>query len=607
MARYDRKELIELFLRGESQRLVALPLSTFERAKCTELLVGALVLRGEFDRAAAVGSRRATKSAVAAFYLSLGYSRTGRYEEATRQIQRLSLATTSKSLIPFYRAQAEGFKWFVQGRFLEASEKAKEALTWAETSTDPLQALARILSLDLLGHSLAVLGQAQRGILALKQARDLAIQLRHENFKDAISVSLLKYDAVFGLDPHRIIARLSKALIELKPDDSYSRSELRLELSRQLILRGSLRQARRHLEASAEEIVGSQNYLQTAALHLRIAWIARLENRADDALFSLLAAGKGLAGDPQGGDTHRDLNRKIAQFRNEILRESGRRSDVVEVRGQAVSLVERRLSARRARAENFSESSSENSSQNSTERQSASEDPFGDLMDRVSERRDGIERELLTHGYFGLLLPIIGLNFSQTCVVLGAPNEAVIVVVGGEARSVRGGFGGILGRLLMRLSEGSISKQQAIEDLWGYRYEADRHDRLLIVAISRIRKALGEGSSWLELSGPRLALRNQVLVRSWPHHSLENSSRAILIPPRVSPEANKTHLRLRQLQVLADLATRGDVGVRDLTHRFGVSRAAALRDLNELVDLGLLIRLGETRATRYVLKKGFSI
>lgn len=65
---------------------------------------------------------------------------------------------------------------------------------------------------------------------------------------------------------------------------------------------------------------------------------------------------------------------------------------------------------------------------------------------------------------------------------------------------------------------------------------------------------------------------------------------------------NRRGLKIRQLQLLDDLATRGDVGVQDLVERFGISRASALRDLNELVELNFLVRIGETRATRYMLK-----
>jgi len=605
VAKVSYKQLAQLFVRGESSRLAAFHLTDFQKASASELLVGTLVLRGDFERALAIGSRLLSdkasprRTAIVAFYLSLGFSRAGRYKESTALIRRLTDIHSSTDLISFYKSQAQGFLDFVRGNFAEAVKLAREALESAEVSDDPLQPLARILSLDLLGHSLVATGRARRGIKALKQARDLATSTGHEGFRDAITISLLKYEAVFGLDPSRIVARLHRALIDLKPDDSYSRSELRLEIARQLILRGRLRQARRFLEAAAEDIVGSQNYLQTAALHLRRAWISRLEKRPDDALFSLLAAEKGLSGETQLSDVHRDLNRKITEFRNEVLYESGRESKPNLGQPEASSWIERRLSERR------------HHSSDGKKEIRPTEDPFGDLMDRVAHRQSGVDVELLNTGYFGLLLPLIDLNFSQTAIVLGAPGDTVIALSEGDARLSRGGFGGILGKLLLRLTHGSCLKRDVVEAVWGYRYEPDRHDRLLAVAVSRIRKALGEGSDWLELQGDRLALRDQVLIKVWPApkpaHQFGKALEISSMRPRMNSDQNKSRLRVRQLQVLSELATRGDIGVRDVTQRFGVSRASALRDLNELVDSGFLVRLGETRATRYVLKEGLLV
>ena len=126
---------------------------------------------------------------------------------------------------------------------------------------------------------------------------------------------------------------------------------------------------------------------------------------------------------------------------------------------------------------------------------------------------------------------------------------------------------------------------------------------MLLVAVSRIRKALGGKILWLELQADRLILRDQVIVRFWSNEAPQRPARLVVLKtPAGRSDPLKPGLRIRQLQVLDDLATRGDVGVQDLVLRFGISRASALRDLNELVDAGLLIRAGETRATRYLFK-----
>lgn len=624
MRRSHRNSLAEMFVRGETARLIALPLSTFKREGRPELLVGALVLTGDFERAAAVGRGLETKDStgIVAFYLSLGFARAGRYKEAQKridhldsQVRSLKSRETLQGLHSFYLSQSRGFYDFARGDSVAAVEHSRQALAAAEASKDQLQPLARTLSLDLLGHSLVRNGFARRGLKTLRLAAEAARMAKHESFEHAISVSILKYEAVFGLEPRRVLSRLSRALIELKPNDSYSRSELRLELARQLLLRGCLAEARRHLESAATEILGTQNRLQTAALHLRLAWMARLEGRGADALLSLQSADIGLRSDESGDLENRELLVKISFFRLSLLQELGRSREARELEKNLSPLAGSRGLELRLTNRRFSIQSGESST--SASALAAGEDPFGDLMDRVHRGDRGVETDLLDHGYFGLLLPLFGLHLAQTSILIGAPGQRVVVVDRGEARQCENGLKGLLGKLILRVAHGPCTRREAIESVWGYTYEANRHDRLLAVAASRIRKVLGGERPWIELQGDRVVLRDQVVVRFWSR-ALSETSLSLQIPAGATPPGltgeqapirnaqrntyrNTAGLRIRQLQVLNDLVTRGDIGVQDIVERFGVSRASALRDLGELVARDFLVRTGETRATRYML------
>ncbi len=592
------RDLTRYFIRGEAHRLTELSLSVFERAGRPEFLVGALVLSGDFERALAVAAKYESKdrSGVISFYLSLGFSRAGRYAESLERIAQLE-QMGAQGLGLFFAHQAKGFYGFNLGDNDSALSHSRSALVAAESSNDPLQPLARILSLDLLGHSLIRAGLIRRGIKTLRLAREAAVRVRHENYDQAISISLVKYEALFGVEPTRVVSRLYRALIELKPKDSFSRSELRLELARQLILRGQLREARRHLEDAAAEILGSQNRLQTSSLHLRLAWMARLEGRPTDALLGLQSAETGI--DLHGNENKSGLLTKIAYFRLDLYRQIGRTREASELESKLAKVdapaklegIEARLFQRRV--------SGLETPQRPT-RESSAEDPFGDLMDRVASRDQGIALELLEGEYFGLLLPMLGVQLGQTAIVLGVPGGRVIVLDDGESRIAQTGLKGLLGKLLTRLAEGPCTRREAIESVWGYNYDSERHDRLLLVAISRIRKALGGKILWLELQGDRLMLRDQLTIRFWSNETPQRVRPVMLRTPTTPADSLKRGLRIRQLQVLDDLATRGDVGVQDLVRRFGISRASALRDLNELVEAGLLIRAGETRATRYL-------
>lgn len=604
-----RDQLTELFVRGQAARLLVHSESDFETAKSMDLLIASHVLRGDLEQAMAVAASREESdlTGMISFYLSLGLTRAGRYEEAKQKIKRLEKLKRN-GLVEFYSQQAQGFLSFIRGEPSLSTQFARKSLIASEAVQHPLRPLARILSLDLLGHSLVQTGFLRSGIKTLRLAREASVRAGNENFNHAISISLLKYEAAFGIEPARIVSRLYRALIELKPDDSYSRSELRLELSRQLILRGQLRQARLQLEEAAGDILGSQNHQQTAALYMKQAWLARLEGRLADALLGLQTTESFLLAEADS-----DLRSKTRFFRFEVLQMLGELE--LSAKDRALKLVrslkeqsdeaklhgiERRMVLRKFGAELGSQPLFFGKG----------EDPFGDLMDRVHQRAQGVELELLQKRYFGLLLPILGLNFGQKAIVLGAPKGVVIVIEDGETRVSETGLGGILGRLISRLSEGPCARQEAIEQIWGYQYEAERHDRLLAVAVSRIRKALGGKQKWIEFQGDRLVFEDQVLIRYWsgaPRTSQVLKNIVVSAPtnkntsPIFRPTgSNTTRLRIRQLQVLEDLATRGDVGVPDLVERFGISRSSALRDLNELVEMGLVIRTGDTRATRYM-------
>lgn len=637
-----REELFQLFIRGQIDGILAVDRREILNAGSQDLLAASLVLRGELEEALALAENieKRDESGIVSFFLGLGLARSGSLEEADRRLKRLrGLRAKRENLVGFFAFQLDGFIRYLQGE--ATTELSRKALAEAQQSTSRLEPLARILALDLLGHSYVRKGEVRQGLKTLRLAKRAADAAKHSSFPAAITISILKYEAAFGLEPERVMSRLLRALVELDPKDSYSRSELRLELARQAILRGQLRTARRVLDSASPEILGSKNWLQTAWLHLRLAWMAKLEGRPLEVLFSLQSAESALR-DAKEQNLEQDLMRKVVGFRLATLRElrgeveggaaiDDLKSRITETEKRLVAMrppgpgIERRISERRESGYELSTVSVQTIAPFRD-----GEDPFGDLMDRLAlERRtssmglsdglsNGLVKELMDRGYLGILISTLGLRFGRNLLVMGLPDENVLVIESGEAKLVRDGLGGLLGRLLLHLSLGPSTKAAAIETVWGYRYDSERHDRLLAVAATRLRKLLGGGTPWVSISGERVFLNPEASLRTWTEFSsgltqTHGQGVSWMVksreewPKRLSRQPlnqqESSRLRIRQLQVLEDLATRGDVGVQDLVSRFGISRASALRDLGELVSLGLLVRTGSTRATRYILKQ----
>ena len=67
-------------------------------------------------------------------------------------------------------------------------------------------------------------------------------------------------------------------------------------------------------------------------------------------------------------------------------------------------------------------------------------------------------------------------------------------------------------------------------------------------------------------------------------------------------EDTKLYPQERHARILELVATRGRVEVTTLAEELDVTTETIRRDLSDLVDQGLLIKIGEKRATYYILR-----
>jgi hypothetical protein len=220
--------------------------------------------------------------------------------------------------------------------------------------------------------------------------------------------------------------------------------------------------------------------------------------------------------------------------------------------------------------------------------------------------------QLIHTGYLGFLHEILpgGSNGRVVCFDL-VPKKMTIfndgnVTLGDETIS------GALKAIALSIVKEPATKEQLITRHWGFAYHALRHDTLIYASINRLRQALGAAAEWLIYRDGAYSWLPDVRVFTYDAPDL-GAIVSGLGAPSVSagdvqgdsgadadlPIALAHDLNHRQLQLLSELAKGDALDVQDCVRLFGISRITAFRDLDALVELGLVLRLGKGRATAY--------
>jgi hypothetical protein len=225
-----------------------------------------------------------------------------------------------------------------------------------------------------------------------------------------------------------------------------------------------------------------------------------------------------------------------------------------------------------------------------------------------------IRRELLEREYLDFFLELFGENQSDG-ILLSLVSGKVLFRVRSELLASEDRFSGILRRGLLILARERRSKDELLQLVWGYQYDATRHDTLLYTFIRRLRLALGPLGSSLNFSDVdgTYGFSRPVLVKVLEYESAagvtgESGRREGGLQDGLIEDLKEWNSR--QLEVLAKLraaqrearsVSARIVRPKELIETYKVSRITAGRDLSELVEKGLLVRIGSGRGTGYVL------
>ncbi len=562
-----------LFFSGNYKKII----SSYQKTKTKifdPYVLGAFSFSGQINEAElyfAKFKKNLTPSDLAKvyFFLSVGWTRHSQYDKAKQYLYLLfNLRRKVKtSEDRFFLFQSFGFYRHLGCRF-------NKSLLWSKLSQkhsfNAEFLWGQILAYDLLGHSQAQTGFIQQGLKNLTQAQNLASLLKLSQTARTLEISILCYRGQFGLDPQNIIIRLEKSLRLSKTQDSYSKSNLLLELCRQYTLRGQLKKAAHLLFKSQEQILAVGQRRQKALYFLRQAHLNYYWRKEQESLRLLTEAERQL-------DINLDLS-ILAQIKELQL--------LLEPNNKVIHQQVKKLHERIGHTENNSE------------------DHLGQLLKEAknfkNEKSLDLVHKILDSECFILLRDLKSSQYNR-CLLMDLLPGSLTFIDQDEIVHINECLTLTLKKALTLLSEGEVSKETFIEKLWGYSYDPLRHDASVYALINRLKKMFAQKKYWIESSpnGYHLKPSTQVVVHAptviQPVSKIQN------ILPQI-----KTHLtaqfNLRQLKALHYLKENESLSVKLYSKLFAVTAITANRDLTVLYQKNYIQRIGRGRATVYVTK-----
>ncbi len=589
----SRAALAQLFFSGRTDEVLKLTVDqAFGDAIAMEhwpFVIGALCFKGRIDEAdirfQSLRSLLSDEELVACrFYLGIGFARLSQYGKARSLftenliVLRRQPGDHSAARIRFYVWQGIGFFRQLCGRkilAMRATQKAWQAAIAADFY------FGRMLSTELLGHSLIGCGRIAVGLRELEAAYGLAQNLGHGAYEKAIYRSLLMYKIQFGYPPYDALQTIRELLDESRVANNYTDNAMSLELIRQFILRGELKQASRLHEEIGRSIYAERHRRHEICWHLHAAEIAWLRRDLTAFHTALIQAEAALDSEFDEALQLHILGFKMreepARFQQQCRRLTHRLGSDIAARILARFEGQRWESTR-------------------------GEDPLGDILDGLSNPQSSIIQKLgavLDSPYIGLLSKLLPLQAVEQSLHILMPKGALIVVDHGDIGKVDALVSPQTLDLLRLISQGWVQKQQLVEAIWGYTYHPLKHDSLVYSLISRVRTQLGEAGTWIEHGPQGYCLRPGVLLQ---FHNFQPATASVPIAATlVEEQPARTSLNSRQLLILDALQERPAIDVEDCVQLFGTSRITASRDLSSLCQEGLVERFGKGRGTKYRL------
>ena len=566
--------------------------------------IGALCFLGRTEEAEILfESRRAELSLIhlvqCRFFLGIAWARLSDYGKARKLLGenlrcRHELTNSHYSL--FYLYQGLAFYRFTCCRYQSAQWSIDRSFRAAVLSRDEWQL---VLALDLKGYIYRMTGERAKAIAALESALDGAKKLGNGLVRHTLGLSLCIFRAEAGLLGTDVEKNLLAFTRKVSKKDNYSLAGLNLERSRHLSLRGQLKASQECLNKVCQVIYSSGHKRFRALLNFRYAYNACLRGDFHEALNLVSQSARDL--DPT---VDLGLAMSVRGLEREILEALGMpfpkdmTKDLIQDSLKTGSGMALRILCRKGMIPSTVTS--------------PAEDPLGDLLDYVANPRvaDSAKiSKIVRSGYWAFLRNVVDIAPGEQGLYFDLLPNHLVIFDAGEIIVLERGVTTTIRAFVTAISQGPKTKEQLIDEVWGYRYHSQRHDHVIYTVASRIRQLLGERAHWLMSTEYGYELMAGSRVRF--HQHLEEtkggaSFREVTDPtPIETPEHARDHwpqdLNHRQVAILNELKACEFLGTNDCVEKFKVSKITAGRDLAGLVDHHLIVKFGKGRATRYRL------
>ena len=576
------KSYYSLFLQGNFKK-VRTQFELEKKSKPDPYVLGSMVFLGQVVDAGLYFDKWQSQYTldelvICHFFLATGYIRSSDFKNGKAHLFSCFKLRHSlrKANSKFFIYQAFGFYKYFACRYQGSAYWAQKS--WKHSLLTDFE-FGQIFSCDLLAHALLEKGEIEKGFEQIEKAISIAKKFGRGSLIASLEVAKLSYQATYGIKPEKVIQSLQKKFSEFgSAKDSYSKSNLGLELARQLVLRGKTNRALSVLKTIQPDVFKFGHRRQKSAWFFRLAYIENLKGNRTSCADRLQYALKELNQDYdlahllqirglQFATSNLDAKKK-AELENQIRYLTFRTGSVIALKQWS------RLNKSKS---------------------NLSEDHLGNLIDEISLKKNSTletTQQICESGYYQLLRNYLK-EPGKKHVFLEVLPRSLTIVNDGSVDYFSDVMTPLLQRILSLLQSGPKTKKEIVEKIWEYQYDSLRHDQLVHAALTRLRKAFGSAAVWIKNESDFYLLDSDVQVDVLAH--------AKTFAPEHQKErlAEDNQLNYRQIKLLSVIRKSEPISIQDCIRILQTTKITANRDVKGLLEFGLIKKSGQGKSTRY--------